>query len=67
VAFIKENELGFISETNPETMAKYLEGCVFNYNETKVANDKAKNDYIKVLESELDDYRKQLKYNLKRL
>jgi hypothetical protein len=57
VEFIKENELGFMSETNPETMAKYLEGCIYNYNEAKVSNDKAKDDYIKVLEGELDRYK----------
>jgi len=56
ITFIKENELDFISETDPEVIAKVIENAVFTYNEVKVMGDKKKDDYIKVIESELKDY-----------
>jgi CRISPR/Cas system endoribonuclease Cas6 (RAMP superfamily) len=53
VKFIKENELEFISSSDPEIMARYIEGCIFNYNEIKVLNDDTFINAIKKLQEEL--------------
>lgn len=63
-ALLIEFEIAALTNTKPETLAKFLEGIIYNYNELKVAVDKPKDDYIKVLESENDDLHKKLRIEL---